>query len=68
MRVADDLRAPPSSLTTHKVTRTMPCEVDLTSAQVLGEQREIIAAEARSEAYGREDPQKAVGSGESAED
>ncbi len=40
--------------------------MDLTAAQMLREEREAIAAEARRETCGGEDPQKAVESGESA--
>ena len=44
------------------------CEVNLTTPQVLSEQREAIAAESRSQTCGGEDPQKAVSRGEAAQD
>jgi hypothetical protein len=63
-------RRPPAEKHTkqQEQDRENRCDVDLTATQVFCEQREAIAAKARSQTCGGEDPQKAVGSAESAKD
>ena len=63
-------RRPPAEKHTkqQKEDREDHCEVDLTAAQVLREQREAIATRAGSQARGGEDPQEAVDSAQSAQD